>query len=50
MCFSNKAIISVVNFLNSGNDVVSIQTTCHAGTHRSVATAEFIARELRGEG
>lgn len=37
----------VAKSLNAGNREISIQTTCHAGTHRSVAAAELIGRELR---
>jgi RNase adaptor protein for sRNA GlmZ degradation len=39
-----------VRYLNAGNAVTSVQTTCHAGTHRSVAAAEIMARMLIGRG
>jgi RNase adaptor protein for sRNA GlmZ degradation len=47
---SNTAVAAIVNHLNAGNQVVSIQTTCHAGTHRSVAAAEIIAQKMRKRG
>ncbi|KAF1942439.1 hypothetical protein EJ02DRAFT_489193 [Clathrospora elynae] len=43
----DKAVTSLVNHLNAGNAVASIQTTCHAGTHRSVAAADIIAQKIR---
>ena len=48
--YSNKAITAIANHLNAGNQTASIQTTCHAGTHRSVAAAEIIANEMRRRG
>jgi len=44
---SNKAITVIANHFNAGNQIASIQTTCHAGTHRSVAAAEIVAGEMR---
>jgi RNase adaptor protein for sRNA GlmZ degradation len=49
MC-SNKAVAAIVDYLNAGHAVASIQTTCHAGTHRSVAAAEIIAQKMRRRG
>jgi len=49
-CHSNKAITAIANHLNAGNQIASIQTTCHAGTHRSVAAAEIVANEMRKRG
>jgi RNase adaptor protein for sRNA GlmZ degradation len=46
MC-NNKAVAAIVDYLNAGHAVASIQTTCHAGTHRSVAAAEIIAQKMR---
>ena len=43
---SDKAVTAVVNHLNAGNQVTAIHTTCHAGTHRSVAVAEIIAQKM----
>ncbi|KAH6851527.1 hypothetical protein BKA58DRAFT_425059 [Alternaria rosae] len=43
----NKAITAIANHFNAGNQVASIQTTCHAGMHRSVAAAEIVANETR---
>ncbi|KAH6839896.1 hypothetical protein B0T12DRAFT_37286 [Alternaria alternata] len=45
-----KALASIVNHFNAGHQVASIQTTCHAGTHRSVGTAEIVAKEMRRMG
>jgi predicted protein tyrosine phosphatase len=47
---SNQAIISIANHFNAGHQVASIQTTCHAGTHRSVAAAEIVAKGMRRRG
>lgn len=46
----DSALASIILHLNAGNHVASIQTTCHAGTHRSVATAEILASRLRARG
>ncbi|KAH8635395.1 hypothetical protein IG631_10796 [Alternaria alternata] len=46
----NKALASIVNYFNAGHQVASIQTTCHAGTHRSVGTGEIIAKEMKRMG
>lgn len=40
----------IMVYLNAEHAAASIQTTCHAGTHRSVASAELIARELERKG
>jgi RNase adaptor protein for sRNA GlmZ degradation len=47
---SNQAISMIVAYLEAGSAVASVQTTCHAGTHRSVAAAEIIAQEMRKRG
>ncbi|KAH9869201.1 hypothetical protein IAQ61_006406, partial [Plenodomus lingam] len=41
------AVTKIINYLNAGYHVAHVQTTCHAGTHRSVATAEIIGQEMR---
>ena len=43
---SNTAVENTVRHLNAGNAVASVQTKCHAGTHRSVAAAEIVAKML----
>jgi RNase adaptor protein for sRNA GlmZ degradation len=48
--YSNKAVTTIVSYLNAGHTVAYIQTICHAGTHRSVAAAEIIAQKMRRRG
>jgi hypothetical protein len=47
---SDQALHATLTHLNAGNRLACIQTTCHAGTHRSVAAAEILAVELRRRG
>jgi hypothetical protein len=47
---SDLAVFNIMTSLSNGNKSASVQTTCHAGTHRSVAAAEIIAQKLRSLG
>lgn len=47
---SDEALDLTLEHLYAGNRTASIQTTCHAGTHRSVAAAEILAAKLRRRG
>ncbi|KAF2845169.1 hypothetical protein T440DRAFT_493605 [Plenodomus tracheiphilus IPT5] len=46
----NEAVSTIVTHLNAGSQAAHIQTTCHFGTHRSVATAEIIGQKMRRRG
>jgi RNase adaptor protein for sRNA GlmZ degradation len=47
---SDLAVFNIMTNLGNGNNAASVQTTCHAGTHRSVTAAEIIAQRLRSLG
>lgn len=47
---SNRAITMIQQFFATGASEVLVLTTCVMGTHRSVATAEIIARQVEAWG
>jgi hypothetical protein len=47
---SDQAITNIITHLSAGNATASIQTTCHASTHRSVAAAEIVKGKLLRRG
>lgn len=42
--------MTIVDYLNAGSIKTTVLTTCHHGTHRSVAAAEIIGHELWSRG